>query len=421
MGGDWLSVTLGIIVRVSKSPAARWYVLPFALLVLVYASTAGGQSQGARKSPYRPSDPLNNSAFDHFYNLEFDRAVDEFQRVTDRYPGDCFAVNHLLTAELFRELYRMGALNSADYSSNNFITAPHHAADPNAKEQIKYLINRALWLEQKQLQANPKNVDALYARGVTRGQSAIYTALIEHAWMSALRNAVGARRDHEKVLELSPNYVDAKLVVGAHNYVVGSLPWGVKVASSLVGISGNKAKGLAYLQEAADGGGETSVDAKVVRVVFLRREHRYPEALELARGLATTFPRSSLLKMEEANIVRYEEKNQEAVNIYKDIWQAGRAGHYPGQHYEVAAIGWGDVLRSERNYAGAAAAYELVTEDAEADPELQQKASLAAGQMYDLLQKRALAVKRYQQVIALKGDTAPAESARKFLKSAYRE
>lgn len=404
----------------SKSAAARWYLPALALLMLVCGSVAGLQPK-LPKSPYRPADPLTNSAFDHFYNLEFDRSVEEFQRVMDRYPDDAFAINHLLTAELFRELYHMGALNSADYSSNNFISAPRKTADAGAKERIKYLINRALWLEQKQLQANPKDVDALYARGVTRGQFAIYTALIEHAWISALRNAVGARRDHERVLDLSPNYADAKLVVGADNYVVGSLPWGMKVASSLVGIGGNKAKGLAYLREAADSGGEANVDAKVVLAVFLRREHRYAEALDLARDLVAAFPRSSLLKLEEANILRDQNKNQQAINIYKEIWQAGRSGHYSGQRYQGAVLEWGDVLRSEKNFASAAAAYELADQDPQADADIQQKASLAAGQMYDLLQNRDLAVKKYQQVIALKGDNAPADSARRFLKSAYRE
>ncbi len=379
-----------------------------------------GQTAG-EKSPYRPADPLNQTAFDHFYNLEFDRSVEAFQRVLDRHPEDPFAANHLLTAVLFRELYRMGALDSADYASNNFITASHRSADPKAKEQIKYLVNRALWLEQKQLQADPKNVDALYARGVTRGQFAIYTALMEHAWISALRNAVGARRDHEKVLNMSPGYVDAKLVVGAHNYVVGSLPWGVKVASSLVGISGNKEKGLAYLREAAEGGGETSVDAKVVLVVFLRREHRLREALELNNALVTSFPRSSLLKLERANILRDEGDREQAAALYREIWQAGRSGGFPGQHYEAAAIGLGDLLRSQKNFAGAAAAYELVSQVKDADPELAQRGSLAAGQMYDLLQNRDLAVKKYQQVIALNAGNGPAESARKFLKSAYRE
>ena len=32
---------------------------------------------------------------------------------------------------------------------------------------------------------------------------------------------MGARHDHERVLELDPNYLDAKMVVGTHNYVIG--------------------------------------------------------------------------------------------------------------------------------------------------------------------------------------------------------
>ncbi len=395
--------------------------LILAALVYVPGARAQAQPQGVAKPRYLPADPLNTVAFEHFYNMQFDSSVEEFQRVLDRHPDDPFAVNHLLTAVLFRELYRMGALNSADYANNSFLSAPRRTADPKAKAQIKYLVNRALWLEQQRLRADPKEVETLYARGVTRGQFAVFTALIEHAWISALRNALGARRDHEKVLALSPNYVDAKLVVGAHNYVVGSLPWGIKVASSLVGISGNKEKGLALLREAADSGGEASVDAKVVLVVFLRREHRLQDALDLDRDLVASFPHSSLLKLEQANILRDQDKFEEAAGVYREIWEDGRHGYYPGQHYEAAALELGNVQRNQKNYAGAAAAYELVNQVTPPDRELQQKASLAAGQMYDLLQKRELAVKKYQQVIALKADNAPADSARKFLKAAYRE
>ena len=49
---------------------------------------------------FRPPDPLNATAFDHFYNLDYDRAVQGFQQVLDRHPDDPFALNHLLTAVL---------------------------------------------------------------------------------------------------------------------------------------------------------------------------------------------------------------------------------------------------------------------------------------------------------------------------------
>jgi hypothetical protein len=166
---------------------------------------------------YRPHDPQNLIAFNHFYNLDYNRAVQEFEQVLARHPDDPFAVNHLLTATLFRELYRMGVLNTGEYANDTFISAPHRPADPKIKRQINDLVNRALQFEEKRLAANANDVEALYARGVTRAQFATYTALIERAWFSALRNAVGARRDHERVLELSPSTTEAKLIVGAHN------------------------------------------------------------------------------------------------------------------------------------------------------------------------------------------------------------
>src|SRR5579863_10460632 len=219
----------------------------FLCLVLSYAATAQTNAQAARPGDtfsFRPNDPLNRSAFDHFYNLDYDRAVQEFDQVLQRHPDDPFAVNHLLTAVLFRELYLMGALNTGEYANDTFIRAAHRPADPKAKQQIKDLVQRATQLEENSLDANPKDVDALYARGVTRAQFAAYTAMVEHAWFSVLRNAVGARRDHERVLELAPGDTPAKLIVGSHNYVMGSLPLALRAGVTMLGIGGNKEKGL---------------------------------------------------------------------------------------------------------------------------------------------------------------------------------
>ena len=382
---------------------------------------AGLPDSNPESLAYRPHDPQNLIAFNHFYNLDYNRAVQEFEQVLARHPDDPFAVNHLLTATLFRELYRMGVLNTGEYANDTFISAAHRPADPKIKQQINDLVNRALRLEEKRLAANANDVEALYARGVTRAQFATYTALIERAWFSALRNAVGARRDHERVLELSPSTTEAKLIVGAHNYVVGNLPWGVKAAASMLGLGGNKDKGLQYLRECAQGNGETSIDAQILLAVFLRREHHYDEALPLVRGLVPRFPQDVLLALEEGHLLRAAGRNQEAEAVYRRIWQAGREGRYPGLHYEIAALSMGDLLRSQKNYSGAAAAYEQVGQAPQADSEALQKAYLGAGEMYDLLQKRDLALAKYQAVVASDGSTVLAETARKLMKEAYRE
>ncbi len=385
------------------------------------ATRATGSAASSPNLTASANDPLFESASDLFYNMDYDRAIQGFQKILDRHPNDPSAVNHLLSTVLMRELYRMGAMNTGDYSNDSFIGQAHRPADPKVKEQIKQLVERAEGLEEQQLKSDPNHVEALYARGVTRAQFSLYTALVERAWFSALRNAVGARHDHERVLELDPSYVDAKLVVGAHNYVMGSLPWSVKVAVALVGLSGSKEKGLEYLHQVADSNGENSVDGKVVLALFLRREHRYDEARAFMHDLAGKYPRNYLFPLEEANLLRSSGHSSEASIAYRKVWQNGREGKYGNLHYEISAWGLGELLRSQKDYSGAASAYELVSQVSDADPETLQKANLAAGEMYDLLQKRDLAMKMYQIVLAENASSPPAEKAREHIKEAYRE
>jgi tetratricopeptide (TPR) repeat protein len=390
-----------------------------AIVIALAMGTTLVAQQPAAKMSFRPADPLNPAAFDHFYNMDYERSIQEFTQIVGRHPDDPDAINHLLTAVLFRELYRIGALSSGEYSNDTFTTARHRPADPHACAQIKTLVEKAEVIEDKRLQANPKAMNALYARGVTRAQFSTYTALIEHAWFSALRNAVGARRDHERVLELDPHNQDAKLIVGAHNYVVGNLPWAVKAATTVVGLGGNKEKGLQYLREAAGGNSETSIDAKILLVVFLRREKKIDESLGILRALEPQYPHNFLFAVEEGNLLREKGELRQAEAVYRRVWQDGRSGKYSGLKYEISAVALGDLLRNEKNYSEAAAAYDLIGQIARPDAETAQKAAVSAGEMYDLLHQRDTAVKRYQTAVAVDSGSAFAATARKRIKDPY--
>jgi tetratricopeptide (TPR) repeat protein len=368
-----------------------------------------------------PRDPQTEAAFDRFYNMDYDRAEQEFEKIVEKRPNDPYALNHLLTAVLMHDLYETGSMNTGDYTNDSFIGRAPRPTDQKIKDRIKDLARRAEELEEQQLKANSSDINALYCRGVTRAQFAVYTGIVERAWFSALRNAVGARHDHERVLELDPQFLDAKLVVGTHNYVVGNLPWSVKMAAAIAGLSGSKDKGLSYLRDVARSDGENTVDAKVVLTLFLRREHQYGEALGYMNELAAKYPRNHLFLTEVANLQRSAGDLPEAEATYRKVWQNGREGKYGNLHYELAAWGLGELLRSKKDLLGAATAYELVNLAPNPDPDIVQKANLAAGEMYDLLQKRDLAMKRYGTVLAGNANTGPADQARRYIREAYRE
>jgi tetratricopeptide (TPR) repeat protein len=394
----------------------------FSIQALLIVSIAWAYGQGQVEGIHAaPRDAQSDAAFDRFYNMDYDRATQEFERIVERRPNDAYAINHLLTSVLMHDLYDTGSMNTGDYANDSFIGRTPRPTDDKIKERIKDLVRRAEEVEENQLKSNPDDVSALYCRGVTRAQFSIYTGLVERAWFSALRNAVGARHDHERVLELDPKFRDAKLVVGTHNYVVGNLPWSVKMAAAIAGLSGSRDKGLAYLRDVAKTDGENAVDAKVVLTLFLRREHQFDEALGYMNELSAKYPGNHLFLTEVANLQRAAGRLPQAEAAYRKVWDNGRAGKYGTLHYELAAWGLGELLRSKKDLPGAASAYELVNQAPNPDPDILQRANLAAGEMYDLMQKRDLAMQRYQTVLAGNANTGSADQARHYIREAYRE
>ncbi len=398
---------------------SAWFSL-VALLAFVTAVPirAGTTGQEITNSPAE-SDPLTKSGFQHFYELEYDAAVADFEKVYKAHRDDAFAVNHLLNSVLFRELYRIGALDTQLYASNSFVTKKRFAFDPQVKVRVDALVNEALAISETRLKQEPKDPQALYTRGITRGLKASYLALVEKAWFSALRQAEGARHDHEKVLEAVPDFADAKTAVGAHNYIAGSLPFAVKVAVSLLGVTGSKQKGLELLRQAAQAGGETAVDAKIALALFLRREQRFDEALVVIRTLTSAYPRNPLFAIEEGNVLNAGGHGMQAIAVFQQVLEKGKQGYYKDPHLELAAFALGEALRGQKHYTQAAEAYELVSGFPHRDPELLQQAILAAGEMYDVEHQREHAIASYNAVIAADASSPEAEKARQFLRQPY--
>jgi tetratricopeptide (TPR) repeat protein len=400
----------------------RPYQLVLCLLSFCCSLAATGlYGQAAVPVPTRPdNDAATRKGFENFYNLEYDKAIREFETAEQSHPDDPFAVNHVLAGVIFKELYRLGALDTEAYAGDSFLNKNYATRpDPKVREQVRQLSDKSLALSQARLNRNPSDVDALYARGVARGMRATYMGIAEKAWFAALRSAVGARRDHERVLEIDPKYVDAKVVVGTDLYIVGSLNWPTRIAASMVGISGNKQKGLGYLREAATGAhSEVASDAQIILALFLRREQKYQEALKLVAGMQSEWPRNFLVASEHAHLLNAAGHGPEAITAYRKVLAECRSSAYSTCRVDMPAFGLGEALRGQREYREAAEAYELCAGNTN-DAEVLQKATLAAGEMYDVLQKRAAALDKYRAVIAENAASGEAEMARHYIKQAY--
>jgi tetratricopeptide (TPR) repeat protein len=368
-------------------------------------------------------DPLVREAFEHFYLLDYPGAVSRFEHFHELHPGDPQATALLLDALVFQELYREDLLDTTFYANDGFLTGKHATQeDPKARDRIFALSDEAVHEADWRIQQNPNDIDALYARGWARALRVAYMAMVERSFGAGFKLATKAREDHEKVLQLDPNYADAKLVVGVYEYVVGALPFPFKILIGFAGITGSKSKGLAMLHDAGEHGTITSVESRTVISLFLRRESKYKEAIEVVRGLKAQYPRDFLFCLEEANLRKDAGEGMVAVNAYRDLLaDAEKPGYFASARLELAYFGLGDALRGQRLYKDAAEAYEKAANTQGVSPELKIRTLLAAGQCHDLLNERQLAMRDYQMAIDAGPNTSRADTARKYLRSAYHE
>ncbi len=366
-------------------------------------------------------DPLVQEAFERFYNLDYPGAVARFERFRQMHPGDPQASALLLDAMLFQELYRQDLLDTTFYANDGFLTGRHATREePQVRDRILGLADEAIREADWRLGRNPSDVDALYARGWARSLKCTYLAMVERAFGSGMRLAIKAKDDHERVLQLDPDYVDAKLVAGVFEYVVGALPLPFKILVGFTGITGSKSKGLAMLRDAGNRGVVTHVEARTVTALFLRREAKYKEAIEVVRSLKSEYPRDYLFSLEEANLRKDDGEGMAAVDAYREILaNAAKPGYFASARLELTYFGLGDALRGQRHYAEAAKAYEETAFTANVGPELKIRSLVAAGQCHDMNGERGQAKQDYQMAIDAGPQTSRADSARKYLRNPY--
>ena len=367
-------------------------------------------------------DPQVREAFTHFYNLDFTSAVQRFEHIHAQHPGDPQATAYLLETFLFQELYRQDLLDTTFYANDGFLTGRHATRDdPEARKRILGLADEAVREADAVLSKNPNDVHALFARGWVRALQTAYLAMVDRDFRGGFKLATKAKDDEERVLQIDPNYVDAKLVVGVYQYVVGALPWPFKILIGFAGITGSKSTGLAMLHEAAAHGVNTSVEARTVIALFLRRESKYQEAIQVVRSLKSEYPRDFLFHLEEANLRKDAGEGMGAVVAYRELLAAAdHPGYFTEPQLELAWFGLGEALRGQRHYAEAAEAYEKVALKQNVGPELKIRSLLAAGECRDVNGERNLAVKDYQGAIDAGPSTSRADTARKHLRTPYK-
>ena len=365
-----------------------------------------------------------SQGFQHFYNLEYPEALAWFRANSARNPQDPEPYTHIAQTLLYAELFRNGSLESELVSgSNPFLRRA--GLNPSSDDQRLFFesISKAIGLCETRLKKDPKDKLALYAIGSAYGVKGSWEFLIKRAYSDALSDTGKARKFHERITAMDPDFADALLVQGVHEYVVGSMPRGVRWFSFLVGLRGDKAKGIELLRKVELLGVRTRLDAEILLAATYRREKRYVEAIPLLSVLGDRFPRNYLLKFELAQIYSDLGDEKRAIRVLEEIERlraAGAAG-FKRVPLERVQFARGNLLFWYRDYDQALVSMKTATANAQAlDLSSGVLAWMRLGQIEDLKGQREAAIAAYKQAIAYAPKSDVASESRKYLGSPYR-
>jgi tetratricopeptide (TPR) repeat protein len=286
---------------------------------------------------------LEDPAFDHFYNLEYDQALAGFVAEARNAPQSPDVQNHIAQAVLFRAMFRGGMLQSQMLrSGNSFLKMPKLEMSAPDCEQFSNAIERAMELAQTRLDNNPSDPAALYALGVSYGLRGNYDFAVRKAYVDALHDLGAARKLHNRVTRIDKELVDAQLTQGLYEYVMGSLPMGWKMVGFLGGLQGNRARGIAMLNRVAGEGNVNRIDATIFLAAIYRREHRSTDAICVLKPLVSLLPRNYLLRLDLAEMYGELGDQTSAMDVLEGVEQL-RSAHAPG--YETLGA---ELLRKVR-------------------------------------------------------------------------
>jgi tetratricopeptide (TPR) repeat protein len=388
-------------------------VVPIAGCLIVLAAGA-----------FASEDSAIEKGFDHFYNLEYDAAIAEFESDTVAHPDDPSAWNHLAQAILYQAMYRSGALESQLVTGTNpFLHREKVRITSEDQQRFDGAIAKSLRISKTRLQKNADDPRALGGSGVAYALRANYNFLVRKAWIDALRDATSARKAHKRLCDFEPDNVDARLIPGVYDYVTGSLPWGYRILAFLAGYHGDRERGIHTLETVARQGVLDRVDAQVLLTAIYRREHRAQDAVPLLEDLIQQFPRNHLLRFELVQMYSDVGDEQAARRAIAAIWEL----------HDTDAPGYADLMPEKIDYLEG----NFLFWYKDLDPALEHMQKVTAktsdldlntclmswmrlGQIYDLKKQRPQAVKAYREVIALAPQSDVARESKGYIDRPYR-
>lgn len=250
-----------------------------------------------------PSTPAIELGFHQMYNLDFDEAHKTFANWEKDHPADPLGPASNAAAYLFAEFDRLNILHSEFFVEDSmFKRRPKVVPDPAVRDAFDRELSKAEHLADEVLARSPQETQAMFAKSMTLGLRADYTALIDRHYLESLKVMKTGRALAEKILSINPDYYDAYLAVGVENYLLSLKPAPVRWVLQMNGAETDREIGIEKLKLTAEKGNYLMPYARLLLAVAALRKKDRTQAKDILSDLSHQFPHNRLYAEELARL-----------------------------------------------------------------------------------------------------------------------
>jgi hypothetical protein len=363
-------------------------------------------------------DRLRTEGFSAVYNIDYKIARERFLQMTRLAPDHPAGYVYLANNLWLETLYQSRRLTTSVYTGGSFYSQDkdEDQVDQKRNSDFNDLIRQALAAGRARLVKNPKDVEALYYNASALGIRAAYATSVKRSFTRSIGDANDSIKIQRQVIKLDPEYIDAYLSIGLYEYVIDSLPGGLKFLARLAGLKGSKEKGIEHLELVTKQGKLNADDARVVLLGIYSKENQLDRALEIISYMAKQYPRNYLFGVERASMLYRTGHAEEGARAFADLLKDERVA---GQAIDLVNFQWGESLTGRQDYAGAIARYKEVQRWPKSDQSLVSLAHLHVGEALDALGKRDEAMAEYQVVLKRENVFDSHKLATQYVKRPY--
>jgi len=322
------------------------------------------------------------TALDLLYSMKWSEAEAVVLQVVDRYVDHPYGHFGLAVVSMIQYVY--GA----------------EQADPALLATFTQRTDDAIVKGSAWIKKHPRDAEGFLALGAAYGVSARLLT-VRHQWLKAYWHGRAAVVHLQKAAKLDPALADSYLGLGMYDYYSDAYPRFVRVLAKLF-LRGDRARGIAELNRAAQGGTFSQVVSKMILVeIYLEDQwglRDTPEAVKLSAEVRRRYPDSAMVQDIDF-VARYEAGLYGEVLADLDKFlEKARRGDYDALQLAKALVIQGTALWAAGRRAEGLAALRAASE-VRVEGKITRWgvwARIRAGHLLDLMGRRVEALELYK-------------------------